>query len=331
MEEMMGRLGNMLRLWMILKNHSEQNPVGINKLSRELEIRPRMIREYIRILQDEGWEIESKRGRYGGYFLASDSKYHRLLPIIGLSQEEQLALYVAKHELSANKVDYSREIEQSFEKILGTAGLMNSLGYNGDDRHIMFQLGIAERLTDEDKHNYWQIYKAIVEKRKVNIYYNPVSQKKNWRVIHPYAIWKHQHMTYVRAFCENANRLLTFKLNRILQMECLEQPFERLSSYNPLEDISYRIGVSDDEVFDLKLRLTGWEARAIFEQTLVENYLVGPCPSGEGVIFSARMKGKEDIKRWILGMGREVQVVEPASLKKELFEEVDAMRQNFLN
>jgi putative intracellular protease/amidase len=55
-------------------------------------------------LKDEGWEIASKRGRYGGYYLASHSKYHRLMPIIGLTQEEQLALYLAKNELVANKV-----------------------------------------------------------------------------------------------------------------------------------------------------------------------------------------------------------------------------------
>lgn len=181
----MGRLGNMLRLWMIVKNHSEQNPVGMERVSRELEIRPRMIREYIRILQDEGWEIESKRGRYGGYYLASHSKYHRLLPIIGLSQEEQLALYVAKQELTANKADYLKEIEQSIEKILGTAGMMKRQGYNGDDRHIIFQLGIVERLTEKDHEHFWQMYKSIVEQKKARIYYHPVSRKKSWRVIHP--------------------------------------------------------------------------------------------------------------------------------------------------
>ncbi|MGO0060137.1 helix-turn-helix transcriptional regulator [Brevibacillus fluminis] len=325
----MGRLGNLLRLWMIIKNHSEQNPVGMERLRHELEIKPRMIREYIRILQDEGWEIESKRGRYGGYYLASQSKYHRLLPIIGLSHEEQLALYLARQMLTGSKGSDMEVIEQSLEKILGTARFMSNVGYNGDDRHIMFHVGNAERLTETDKFHFWQIYKSIMDQRKVKIFYNPVSQKKSWRVIHPYAIWKHHQTTYIRAFCENANRMRTFKLNRILQVECLDETFDWLPAYSHVEDVSYRIGVSDDEELELTLRLVGWEERAIYEQTLVEDYRIEPCPSGDGVIFSARVKGKEDIKRWILGMGREVQVIEPLSLKVELQEEIAEMKNNF--
>ncbi|GAA4713913.1 helix-turn-helix transcriptional regulator [Brevibacillus fulvus] len=325
----MGRLGSMLKLWMILKNHSEQNPIGVEALSKHLELKPRIIREYIRILQDEGWEIGTKRGRYGGYFLTRQSQYHRLMPLIGLTREEQLALYLARNELAANKADYLEEIDQSFAKIFQTASLMNTLGYNGDDRHVMFRMGPMEKLSDTDKNHYWQIYQAVLARHKLKVYYHPVSRKPSWRLIQPYAIWKHQHVTYVRAFCENSNRLLTFKLNRIGQLENLPESFERLHSYDPLADISGRIGVSDDEVIDLKLRLIGWEARAIFEQTWGGEYGIEPCPSGEGVIFTARLKGKEDVKRWILGMGREVQVVEPLSLREELREELEEMRKNF--
>ena len=68
----------------ILHLLSTKNIMSKNELADILEINPRNIIEYIKTLEDCGYEIESVRGIYGGYRLKKDS----VLPVPKLSPKE---------------------------------------------------------------------------------------------------------------------------------------------------------------------------------------------------------------------------------------------------
>ena len=67
----MSKLSNALLMLQILQNKRKYN---IKELSTELEVSPRMIREYKNELELAGIFIESIRGPYGGYVLNQDVK-----------------------------------------------------------------------------------------------------------------------------------------------------------------------------------------------------------------------------------------------------------------
>ena len=67
----MSKLSNAILLLRLLQNGKKYS---IKELSTELEVSPRMIREYKNELELAGIFIESIRGPYGGYYLNQDIK-----------------------------------------------------------------------------------------------------------------------------------------------------------------------------------------------------------------------------------------------------------------
>ena len=67
----MSKLSNAILLLRLLQNGKKYS---IKELSDELEVSPRMIREYKNELELAGIFIESIRGPYGGYYLNQDVK-----------------------------------------------------------------------------------------------------------------------------------------------------------------------------------------------------------------------------------------------------------------
>lgn len=67
----MSKLSNAILLLRLLQNGKKYS---IKELSDELEVSPRMIREYKNELELAGIFIESIRGPYGGYYLNQDIK-----------------------------------------------------------------------------------------------------------------------------------------------------------------------------------------------------------------------------------------------------------------
>ena len=67
----MSKLSNAILLLRLLQNGKKYS---IKELSDELEVSPRMIREYKKELELAGIFIESIRGPYGGYYLNQDIK-----------------------------------------------------------------------------------------------------------------------------------------------------------------------------------------------------------------------------------------------------------------
>lgn len=67
----MSKLSNVILLLRLLQNGRKYS---IKELANELEVSPRMIREYKNELECAGIFIESMRGPYGGYYLNQDIK-----------------------------------------------------------------------------------------------------------------------------------------------------------------------------------------------------------------------------------------------------------------
>ena len=67
----MSKLSNAIMLLKLLQNGKKYS---IKELSSEIEVSPRMIREYKNELECAGIYIESIRGPYGGYYLNQDIK-----------------------------------------------------------------------------------------------------------------------------------------------------------------------------------------------------------------------------------------------------------------
>lgn len=69
----MSRIANSLMMYMILQDNSPK-PISINYLANKLEVSDKTVRILRDELEEAGFQVDSIRGRYGGYFVPQGSK-----------------------------------------------------------------------------------------------------------------------------------------------------------------------------------------------------------------------------------------------------------------
>lgn len=202
----MSKVANMLNMIQILKDGKIHN---MKEIAKQIEVSPRMIKQYKNELEQAGIYIESRRGLYGGYMIN-----HELNNIdIGLTYNELKKLD------EVGKKNSNEEIKKIIEKICNS--------YNKNIRKN--NLKKFERIRS-DKNDLKNIYismrKAINEKKKVYIKYFSNDSGMNDRIIHPAEMFYYLNEWYVAAFCERKNAIRLFKINDIQEYRILKQKYE---------------------------------------------------------------------------------------------------------
>lgn len=202
----MSKVANMLNMIQILKDGKIHN---MKEIAKQIEVSPRMIKQYKNELEQAGIYIESRRGMYGGYMIN-----HELNNIdIGLTYNELKKLD------EVGKKNSNEEIKKIIEKICNS--------YNKNIRKN--NLKKFERIRS-DKNDLKNIYismrKAINEKKKVYIKYFSNDSGMNDRIIHPAEMFYYLNKWYVAAFCERKNAIRLFKIHDIQEYRILKQKYD---------------------------------------------------------------------------------------------------------
>ena len=202
----MSKVANMLNMIQILKDGKIHN---MKEIAKQIEVSPRMIKQYKNELEQAGIYIESRRGMYGGYMIN-----HELNNIdIGLTYNELKKLD------EVGKKNSIEEIKKIIEKICNS--------YNKNIRKN--NLKKFERIRS-DKNDLKNIYismrKAINEKKKVYIKYFSNDSGMNDRIIHPAEMFYYLNEWYVAAFCERKNAIRLFKIHDIQEYRILKQKYD---------------------------------------------------------------------------------------------------------
>ena len=81
--------------------------------------------------------------------------------------------------------------------------------------------------------------------------------------------------------------------------------------------------VRDDEEFTAIIRLDGWQG--LYEKEKAWPDSVSIEQDGESFLFTVRTCGRYWLKRWVLSLGPDAEVLEPESLRKEIAEDIRKM------
>lgn len=93
--------------------------------------------------------------------------------------------------------------------------------------------------------------------------------------------------------------------------------------------MSNNFGIYQDEEIELKLLIRYPMAQIVKEKVWVSNQIISESEEKDSILFKAKMKGKIEIKSWILSMGRDVEVLEPEFLRDEIKKELEGMMKNY--
>jgi predicted DNA-binding transcriptional regulator YafY len=202
-----------VRMMEILNRIDMKKNCTPNSLAADLGVEVRTVHRYIRTLQDAHFPIYFDRKTKSYRFSSGHS-----LKKGSLSPEETLAFALAKSVLKSMGTDVEQIIDGVEQRLLKKPSqlpghiILKNLGMTGNVQRYLIELD-----------------RAIRHSQKVDIKYKKTDNDITKRTVDPYLIFfdPHEKFWYVRAYCHSRKSLRTFAVDRIVELEVLDDTFVR--------------------------------------------------------------------------------------------------------
>ena len=244
-----------------------------------------------------------------------------------LSQDERVALVVARQSLDVFEgVNFGAELRAAFDKITG--GL---LGETGDfmeqslDRFISVRTPGASRV---DAKVFRAVRLAVLGQRELLLDYQAKGRPAfTPRRLHPlHLACVANRWVLVARDCDK-NALRTYILARCRQPVVTQTPFKRPADFDPAAHLGTSFGVLTGRgTIIVKLRISAAGSHHVLERNWHPTQRETNLPGG-AVEVTFALSDLNDVTRWILGFGSDVEVVEPAELRATIAAEGTKMAQ----
>jgi predicted DNA-binding transcriptional regulator YafY len=280
------------------------------ELARRLEVSPRTVHRDMEALGAAGVPVFALRGAHGGWQL--DERWRTRVP--GLDEAELRALLMAQPRVVGDR-QLARAAERALDKLMAALPVaMREQASSIRKRLHVDTTGWGG--TPEDLSMLEVVQDAVSRDRRLAIRYWPAGREAGERTVDPLGLVAKGGTWYLVARTKHGLR--TFRVSRIEHARLLAEGFERPADF----DLAAHWKASTEELrrarerYEVTLRLSP-EAAVSFQRWR----RASPAPpSGEpGSEGWLRLRVPFDDEKQaafvVLGLGPEVDVVEPASLR----------------
>lgn len=196
------------------------------------------------------------------------------------------------------------------------------------ESHLLDQMTfISEPLAPIDKESFTLIFKAITQSRELSFEYRPL-QKTSYmrRQLKPYHAVCQKGNWYVIGEDQLKNEVRIFSFSRMAKVEVLESRFVRPKDFDVRQYLDKNMGVwlSARKELEIRLRFAPEVGTFAREHQWHENQQIQEAADGS-VEVSFSTTQLPEVKRWVLGQGASVRVLEPPELVEEIQKELKAL------
>jgi predicted DNA-binding transcriptional regulator YafY len=309
------RTARLLKLQILLCQHP--HGLKIRELAQRCSVSERTIYRDLEAIESElgvpVWEEGPKRGIAEGY----------ALPPIPFTLPEALNIFLSARLMQNYSRKYNPHMASTFMKLNSVVPsplreqIQRTIDWLDKQPRNDRQLAILGKLAE-----------AWVSQHQVRIRYKTLAEEEpTERVIEPYFIEPAApgHSSYVIAYSHRAGAIRTFKVERIENIQILEDTYTIPPDFDAIDYLSSSWGIIiDGEVETIRLRFSPRVARIIAETVWHPSQVLEPQDNG-ALIMILKVTNTIDLRAWILGWGEEVEVLEPAELRKGIVKTAQAL------
>ena len=311
-------LARMLRIHEFLQDGRQTN---CTKLAEELEVSTKTIMRDLAFMRDQldlpcEYDPRTFTWRYA-YPVKS-------FPTVQISEGELLALLVAQKALEQYQgTPYHDQLAHAFEKIASGLNDRISFSPSGTLANISFH---RAGLGRSDLRLFEKLTRAVNESREIAFAYRkPRRPALEPRRVQPYHLANRENAWYLVGHDLDRGSLRTFALARMQTLAVSERRFERPAEFSPAKFFGKAfgafVGTGDYRVV---LRFDATVADQIRERCWHESQETRDLPDG-GLEFTVQLGGLDEILRWILGWGGDVEVLAPPELRALVRTQAEAL------
>jgi predicted DNA-binding transcriptional regulator YafY len=264
-------------------------------------------------------EIKNKGGRFF-YENKEDS-----INNINLREEEKIAINLALGVFSRyNGTPIFEKFSDAITRILASSVLRK---INTTDTHKYIHL--AE--VPENSGIEWleRIYNSIIEKKAIKLHYKNFGESTSVRVVSPYMLKEYRNNWYMIAYAHETKRpgkTLLHRLSRIIDIEESNEAFIQDNDFDGNKYFKYTLGVfhkhSEDPI-DVKLKIKGKGIIKLLSEDRIHPTQEMIPTAEEECVLQMRVFNTPELKTLIMGYGKRIEVIEPASLRTEIINDLN--------
>jgi len=246
------------------------------------------------------------------------------LPPISFTVEEAVTLLIGTDFIEQRfDQDYEVQAQNSRKKI--EAVLPERVRSEADRaRQIVRLMRDCETDTDlKEKAAIKTIRQAILEEYQLSFKYNKPSaeegeSRQSLRSTIPHGLVLMAGVWILIAYCEFRQATRHFRLSRMEDLTIVEDKYRlpldfRMQDYIPKDDRSIIIRVQASPVITGQVK----ESKTFYMEDMLEN--------AQGMLVTLRVRMLDEVWKWVLGWGAEMEVLEPVALRERVQEEAQLM------
>jgi predicted DNA-binding transcriptional regulator YafY len=170
---------------------------------------------------------------------------------------------------------------------------------------------------------------ATLHQRRARIgYFSFHSRRKKSYLVDPYRLVYFRGGLYVYARAEEYGEVRTFAVERIEDIEVLEEVFDAPKDFSVSEYAKGAFGIAGGQPEDVEVHFDGEMAGYIRERVWHESQSLEAGPRGSVILRMSVVPGFE-LKSWLKGFLPHVRIVRPAGLREEIARELALARADF--
>ncbi len=263
------------------------------ELAEKFEVSVRTIYRDVDALSEAGIPVYAEAGRNGGIHLMKDFVLNKTV----LSKQEKQEILTALQSI------HSVQNMGSSETLQKLSALFRLSSQN------WLEVDFSRWGSRESDNKKFELLKsAVIHKKCMQIRYASSYEAISERVVHPYKLVYKARAWYLQAFCTVRQDWRTFRCNRILDLQILNESFPHREFPKSAE--SYE-GKADQITLYFPKEMT-YRVYDEFDETQIQRQDNGD------LIVSARMSADKWLVGFLLSFGTQVDVLSPAHLKNAL-------------
>jgi predicted DNA-binding transcriptional regulator YafY len=319
----MSRGDQIIRQWRLITLLESRPERTVADLARELGCSERTIWRDLQDVEAAGFPLgcEKREGR-SHYRLLEGFRCHLPFP---LSYSELLSLYLSRSLLQPLQgTPFSDSFDSLFAKLRSLLSepllcFLQKVKESLSSRQLRYKDYSASGPLIE------QVTQAIMDRQTLEIRYHSFSRGRvQVRKIDPYRLWYQEGGIYLAAYCHLRQKVLMFALERILEIRPTSHTFVLPEGFDLEDYVRGSFGLLRGEPVRVKILFSARQAPWIAERIWHPSQRLQYQLDGS-LLMSLEVADTLELKRWILGFGREAEVMEPKELREEIRREAEAV------
>jgi len=291
------------------------NGLRVTDMAEQLGTNARAVYRDLQVLEELHVPLyPDKNGRESYWKVDPDYRSRLSIPF---SLSELLSLYLAQDSIRPlDGTVYYDSLQSLFEKVW--AVLPKPLFRQMVDLRKSFLSGIPAQKNYGDYREFIKVIQEAIEGRKVlQLLYHPRDQSPAERRVNPYAVHLRNGSLYVIGHCHLRKDIRTFVVDRMQKIRLTDATFTIPPDFSLQDYLRHSFGMFTEELVRVKVRFHKSLTRYLLERHWHPSQKNKKLKD-DSLELTFEVAGTKEIKTWILGFGSLAKVLEPASLVKEI-------------